>query len=76
MQCTAMGTTRPSFIDGLQTLWKGGILNMWKGSGLNVVRIVPQTFLQFGAYDLLVGLMDPHLQKCDTSQVRILHMSP
>ncbi|KAL6239675.1 hypothetical protein BDW75DRAFT_227031 [Aspergillus navahoensis] len=48
----AAGRASRSLVDALKELWKaGGIRSLFAGNGLNVVKVMPESAIKFGAYE-------------------------
>ncbi|KAL4771364.1 mitochondrial carrier domain-containing protein [Aspergillus nidulans var. acristatus] len=48
----AAGRASRSLMDALKELWKaGGIRSLFAGNGLNVVKVMPESAIKFGAYE-------------------------
>ncbi|KAJ5695759.1 hypothetical protein N7455_001351 [Penicillium solitum] len=48
----AAGTASRTLFDALKELWRaGGIRSLFAGNGLNVVKVMPESAIKFGAYE-------------------------
>ncbi|KAJ5945608.1 hypothetical protein N7454_002447 [Penicillium verhagenii] len=48
----AAGNASKTLVDALKELWKaGGIRSLFAGNGLNVVKVMPESAIKFGAYE-------------------------
>ncbi|KAJ5106749.1 hypothetical protein N7456_003424 [Penicillium angulare] len=48
----AAGQASKTLLDALKELWRaGGIRSMFAGNGLNVVKVMPESAIKFGAYE-------------------------
>ncbi|KAJ5295521.1 hypothetical protein PENANT_c001G08278 [Penicillium antarcticum] len=48
----AAGNASRTLLDALQVLWRaGGIRSLFAGNGLNVVKVMPESAIKFGAYE-------------------------
>ncbi|KAJ5782610.1 hypothetical protein N7457_004384 [Penicillium paradoxum] len=48
----AAGNASKSLLDALKDLWRaGGIRSLFAGNGLNVVKVMPESAIKFGAYE-------------------------
>ncbi|CAL5873364.1 uncharacterized protein PFLUO_LOCUS7636 [Penicillium psychrofluorescens] len=49
---TAAGSAPKTLLDALKELWRaGGIRSLFAGNGLNVVKVMPESAIKFGAYE-------------------------
>ncbi|KAJ5178299.1 uncharacterized protein N7500_000998 [Penicillium coprophilum] len=48
----AAGNASKTLLDALKVLWRaGGIRSLFAGNGLNVVKVMPESAIKFGAYE-------------------------
>ncbi|KAJ5356683.1 hypothetical protein N7517_011292 [Penicillium concentricum] len=48
----AAGNASKTLLDGLKVLWRaGGMRSLFAGNGLNVVKVMPESAIKFGAYE-------------------------